>query len=78
MKIILENETIKVSETGRDYDFIATIENKTNNDIVIQPTDYNLEFYETHISANDWIGLLANENGWITLEAIKIGLFEIS
>ena len=38
-KTIYENKQIKVTTTGQDYDFIATIENKTNDKIIIKCVD---------------------------------------
>lgn len=70
---IFENEFIKVSTTGRDYDFIATIENKTNGQICIHydKTGYNDNYDPILIAPNDWIGLLADEEDRAWMEAIK-------
>lgn len=66
---IFENEFIKVSTTDKDYDFIAVIENKTNEQICIHYDEpgYNDNYDPILIAPNDWIGLLANEEGrdWI-------------
>jgi hypothetical protein len=46
MKTIIENKKIKVSETGRDYDFIATVENKTNRHIrILEKNMFHGAFY---------------------------------
>ena len=38
-KIIYEDDEITIETTGKDYDFIATVENKTNNTINIVFTE---------------------------------------
>ena len=35
MEIIFENDALKVSKTGKDYDFIAVVENKTTGEIKV-------------------------------------------
>lgn len=72
--IVYEDDKIKVTETGKDYDFIATIENKTSQTVYIVPE--NLE--EFYILPIDWVGLLADEEGRATLEAIRKNKFIIS
>ena len=72
-EIILENENIKVETTGHDYDFIAYVENKTDNDITIVLDSED----EIKIKANDWIGLFADENGYWQLNQFKNNNFEI-
>lgn len=53
-----EDERIKISETGRDYDFVAKIENKTDETITIYVDgDYEV----AKIDAGDWVGLFNNE-----------------
>ena len=41
MTTIFENDLIKVSVTGRDYDFIAIIDNKTDGQIYIHYDEPN-------------------------------------
>lgn len=64
---IFENDFIKVSTTDRDYDFVAVIENKTNEQICIHYDEpgYNDNYDPILIAPNEWIGLLANEEGEI-------------
>lgn len=70
---IFENELIKVDTTGRDYDFIATIENKTDGQICVHydkpccDDNYN----PILIAPNDWVGLLADEEGRDWIKAIE-------
>ena len=70
---IFENEFIKVSTTDKDYDFIAVIENKTNEQICIHYDEpgYNDSYDPILIAPNDWIGLLANEEGRDWVEAFE-------
>lgn len=70
---IFENDFIKVSTTGKDYDFIAVIENKTNQEICVHydESGYNDNYDPILIAPNDWIGLLADEEGYDWVKAIK-------
>ena len=73
MEKIFENDFIKVSATDKDSDFIAVIENKTNNKICIHYDEpyYNDNYDPILIAPNDWIGLLANEEGRDWVKAIE-------
>ena len=73
MTTIFENDLIKVSTTGRDYDFIAIIDNKTDGQICIHydKPGYNDNYDPILIAPNDWAGLLANEEGRDWLKAIE-------
>ena len=51
MKVVYEDNDIKVSETGRDYDFIAVVEEK---------------------ASGQWVGILANDEGYAELERYKM------
>lgn len=66
---IFENDSVKISTTDRDYDFVAVIENKTNEQICVHydKPGYNDNYDPILIAPNDWIGLLANEEGrdWV-------------
>ena len=74
MKTVFENDKVKISETGRDYDFLAVIQNKTNDKIYLS-TD-NDEPIE--IEADDWIGLTCDNYSKQVKELLKAGSFEIS
>lgn len=70
---IFENDFIKVSTTGRDYDFIAVVENKTNQKICVhydQP-GYNDSYDPILIQPNSWVGIEANDEGCDWIETIK-------
>lgn len=70
---IFENDFIKVSTTGQDSDFIAVIENKTNKKICVHYDEpgYNDNYDSILIRSNDWIGLVANDEGRDWVKAIK-------
>lgn len=70
---IFENDFIKVSTTGHDYDFIAVIENKTNQKICVHYDEpgYNDNYDPILIEPNDWVGLFANEEGRDWVKAIE-------
>lgn len=73
-KTVYENEQIVVTETGRDYDFVATIVNKSDNKIKINFLDKyaDLEPIELdksdlgNIKAHDWCGLFNDQ--WFPTE----------
>ena len=73
MTTIFENDLIKVSATGRDYDFIAIIDNKTDGQICIHydKPGYNDNYEPILIAPNDWAGLLADEEGRDWVKAIE-------
>lgn len=70
---IFENDFIKVNTTDKDYDFIVVIENKTNEQICVHYNEpcYNDNYDPILIAPNEWIGLLANEEGRDWVEAFK-------
>ena len=63
-KVIYDKDGIVVKTTGKDYDFIATIENNTDEDYYINEIDMN-------IPAHDWVGLLADEDGYNAVNYFK-------
>ena len=73
MATIFENDLIKVSTTGRDYDFIAIIDNKTDGQICIHYDEpsYNNNYDPILVAPNDWFGLLADEKGRDWVKAIE-------
>ncbi len=73
MKTVFENEVIKVSRTGRDYDFIAVVENKTDKKVKIIFNHDEVEDFS--IGANDWVGLLADYDGYVSLEELETERF---
>lgn len=73
MTTIFENDLIKVSTTGRDYDFIAIIDNKTDGQICIHYDEpgYNDNYDPILVAPNDWFGLLADDEGRNWVKAIE-------
>ena len=73
MTTIFENDLIKVSATGRDYDFIAVVENKTNKQICVHYDEpgYNDNYDPILVAPTEWVGLFANEKGIDWLKAFK-------
>lgn len=68
-EIIYEDDYVKVETTGHDYDFIATIQNKTDSDLNCFIGDD--EDMSCLLEPNDWVGILANYEGYKELEFIK-------
>lgn len=79
MKTIFENEFIRVESTGKDYDFIATVENKTDKNIRLRynPMDFDVIYDTIDIEPNDWIGLLADEEGRGWVRTFELGQVEV-
>lgn len=74
-KIIYEDDEITIETTGKNYDFICTVENKSNDTIVIVFTG-EYEYLEAFkINPGDWVGLLADDEGYLSLEAFENGDF---
>lgn len=81
MKAVYEDEELIVKSTGHDYDFIATLEIDEESDytqeyhsgdalVVVFTGDF--EWLEPiKVPAADWVGLLADEEGYAALEAIE-------
>ena len=59
MKKIFENDFIKVNTTANDSDFIAVIENKTNQKICVHYDEpgYNDHYDPILIQPNSWVGV---------------------
>ena len=72
--VIFENARIKITTTGRNYDFIATVSNLTNYPIVITFMDHDLE--PIKIEPSDWLGILADDEGQAILEELEAGRFD--
>ena len=73
MKTILNTSKFEVKLTGRDYDFIAVIENNEPEQITIELTGDHCYLEPITVPGNDWVGLLANDEGYLTLEAFEQG-----
>lgn len=75
MKTIFENDVIKISRTGRNYDFIGTIDNKSDREIRIVFENEEIESFS--IKPDDWVGILADDEGYSVLEEIEAERFMI-
>lgn len=73
MNVIYKDDYITVSETGRDYDFIAIIENDSEE--LVRFEQYGEDYFD--IDPHDYIGLLADDQGRHILQAIKEKIFWI-
>ena len=74
---LVENERIRVRTTGHDYDFIATVENLTEETICIKFVGEAEWIYPLPpLMPNRWVGLLANDEGYSALEALVNGRYE--
>ncbi len=71
--IVFEDAQIVIKKTGKDYDFIATVENKTDKEICIIFADEEID----PIIVNDWVGILADNNGYQSLAALQNSEFEV-
>ena len=77
MNVIYESEELLVKSTGHDYDFIATLEindsefSRDDMDLVVVFTDEYKDLDAIQIPQGDWVGLLADEEGYRTLKAIR-------
>ncbi len=67
---------LNVQETGHDYDFAACILNDSPNTLAVYVDDLEGWYSEpVVIPPNDWMGLLADEEGFGILSCIKDGDF---
>jgi hypothetical protein len=79
-KTIYEDENITVSTTGKDYDFIAIVENHGDEDVTIrfdESDEVGSDEHNFSLDAGDWAGLLANVDGYICLSAFYNGKFSV-
>lgn len=69
--VIYSKDGIVVKKTGRDYDFIATIQNNTDDIFYINTYDPNCDNVEecnVVVNPHDWIGILADDEGYDIVE----------
>ena len=73
MEKIFENDFIKVNTTANDSDFIAVIENKTNQKICVHYDEpgYNDHYDPILIQPNSWVGVENNDEGRDWIKAIE-------
>lgn len=66
----------ELKETGRGYDFIATVQNNTDSVLKFK-FDEDLGIDDFEIAPNDWVGLLADATGRETYRAIENEEYEL-
>ena len=67
-QVVYEDSFVRVETTGRDYDFIATVQNKTPNSLnCFIGKDEERCFI---LEADGWLGILADDEGRETLALI--------
>ena len=73
MEKIFENDFIKVNTTVKDSDFIAVIENKTNQKICVHYDEpgYNDNYDPILLQPNSWVGVENNDEGRDWIKAIE-------
>jgi len=74
-KIIFENEDIEIKTTGHDYDFVATIYNKTDKNMQFGIAEFGLDT-NWEIPPRDWIGVEANEIVDDVIDCLEAGNFD--
>ena len=57
-KVVYEDQYIKVNRTYKEYDFIATVENKCDYQVCVVANGE-----EMYIESNGWAGILADDSG---------------
>lgn len=68
---ILRDDYLQIKTTGRDYDFIATVYNKTNSPVhLIFDEEVEAGINELELDIFNWFGILADNNGYRLLEAL--------
>jgi hypothetical protein len=68
---------IELKETGRDYDFIAYVENNTDKTLKLYIDDLEGWCSEPiQVAPNDWVGFLADDVGRGQVKSIKNGDFK--
>lgn len=69
---------VDIKKSGRDYDFIATIENNTDKTMKLYIDDLEGWYSEpVVVAANDRVGFLADEEGRFQVESIMNGDFQV-
>lgn len=68
---------VEIKETGHNYDFIAYVENNTNKTLKLYVDDLEDWYSEPIVvSANGWVGFLANDEDKSQVESIMNGDFK--
>lgn len=76
---ILRDDYLQIKTTGRDYDFIASVYNKTDKPIhLIFDEEAGVDISELELDTLNWFGILANNNGYRMLEVLVNNKFSIN
>lgn len=68
---ILRDDYLQIKTTGRDYDFIASVQNKTDKPVhLIFDEEVGVDVDKLELDTLNWFGILANDNGYRMLEAL--------
>ena len=68
---------VEIKETEHNYDFIAYVENNTDKTLKLYVDDLEGWYSEPIVvSANDWVGFLADDEGRNMVESIMNGDFK--
>ena len=87
---VYENKSIKVVDTGRDYDCVCFVENKTDTPLRVETLtdDENCDIYEDvdpkynngyrfTVKPNNWVGILAESYCWDVMNRLINGDFKL-
>ena len=72
-RLVYNDENIIVRTTGHDYDFIAVVEAKIDDDVAIRLWHPTLGELAPLYIEDEWIGIIADEQGYAELEAFEHG-----
>ena len=77
--ILYQDNNIEIYLTGRDYDFIAVVDNFSEKEIKIKIKDDNVEyiFEDFTVKPCDWVGILADNEGYSFVEAVEQNNLEV-
>lgn len=71
---IYVDEAVTISSTNTDYDFIGFVENNSNDDIKVAFFNGTPAFL---VPAGDWVGILADDEGYAQMELLEKKQFEL-
>lgn len=69
---------VEFKKTGRDYDFVATVENNTDKTLKLFIDDLEGWYSDPIlVAAHDWVGFLADDYGRSQADHIMNGDFKV-
>ena len=71
--ILYQDNNIEIYLTGKSYDFIAVVNNFSNETFKIKNKNENTEdfFEEFNIEPKNWVGILGDEDGYAFIKATE-------